>query len=91
MMLILCRPRMGTKAWRRSMFWMLGTMHSNLSVYIWIVYFVLTYAVCREDYLAKGATEWDYIQLLILGCLRVGMYANVMHIIAAAVTIKSYI
>ena len=67
------RPFIGSRSWRRSMSWMLVTMHSNISAYLWVSYFILTYTMCWSSYkLPDKSLNWDYIQLVTFGGLRTG-------------------
>ena len=77
------RPFIGSRSWRRSMSWMLVTMHSNISAYLWVSYFILTYTMCWSSYkLPDKSLNWDYIQLVTFGGLRTGkrLFSSWIHI-----------
>ena len=63
----------GSRTKRRTISWMLVTMHSNISGYIWLAYYALTYTSCWNSYAPQnGQANWDYFTLSIYGTLRIG-------------------
>ena len=71
------RPCVGSRTKRRTVSWMLVTMHSNISGYLWLIYYALTYTMCWNSYAPQdGQVNWNYFQLSFLGSLRIGMYST---------------
>ena len=67
------RTCVGSRTKRRTISWMLVTMHSNISGYIWLAYYALTYTSCWNSYAPQnGQANWDYFTLSIYGTLRIG-------------------
>ena len=57
-------------------------MHSNISGYIWLAYYALTYTSCWNSYAPQnGQANWDYFTLSIYGTLRIGKLEK-LYIIA---------
>ena len=73
MFMVIYRPCIGSRTKRRTMSWMLLTMHSNISGYVWLGYYALTYTMCWNSYAPQdGKVNWNYFQLSFLGSLRIG-------------------